>query len=220
MIYKKIFLYVLGLFVMSFGVNVSISALLGVSPVSSISYALALSFPISIGVTTILANVIFLFAQITLSKKFDFKYIIVQAFITIIFGTAMDVTSYFVQFLPEASNFALSLFYLLLSLPIVAIGLVFYLNAGLSLMPYDLLIYEISQRFNIPFSKVKIYGDFTSVILSLLICFVMIQSFGAIGIGTFIAAYLIGKILGLFMPLKKYINQWLAVPSKIEAKQN
>lgn len=194
---------------MSFGVNVSIHASLGVSPVSSLSYALALSFPLSIGVTTILANVIFLIAQMLISKRFDPKYIIVQAVITVIFGTTMDVTSALVQYFPEASNLVVSLGYLIISLPIVAIGLVFYLNAGLSLMPYDMLIHEISQKYSLPFAKVKIYGDFINVIISLIISFIMIQSFGAIGIGTFIAAYSIGKILGLIMPLKRYLHIWV-----------
>lgn len=209
MIYKKIFLYILGLFVLSVGVNISIHAALGVSPVSSLSYALALSFPLSIGITTIIANVIFLIVQMLISKRFDPKYIVIQAVITVIFGITMDITSVLVNFLPVSSNLFLSLIYLFISLPIVAVGFMFYLHAGLSLMPYDMLIHEISQKSSIPFAKVKIYGDFISVIISLLICFIMIQSLGAIGLGTFIAAYAIGKTLALIMPFKKYLLNWL-----------
>ena len=53
--------------------------------------------------------------------------------------------------------------------------------------------------------------DVSTVIISLIICFILLGSWGSIGIGTIIAALFIGKILGLFMkyirePLLKWLN--------------
>ena len=53
---KRICLFVGGLFIMSLGVAFSITSTLGTTPISSISYALALITGIDIGITTFIFN--------------------------------------------------------------------------------------------------------------------------------------------------------------------
>lgn len=56
--WKRVTVYVLGLFFLALGVSISIKADLGVSPVSSLAYAIALTVGLSVGITTILANIL------------------------------------------------------------------------------------------------------------------------------------------------------------------
>ena len=79
-------------------------------------------------------------------------------------------------------------------------------------MPYDELTYVISEKFNMKFSKAKITIDITNVSAAGLICIISIQSLGAIGIGTLVAAYFVGKILELLLkhfqnPLENWLNK-------------
>ena len=75
---KRLTLYIIGLFLLSLGVSFSIQASLGVSPVSSLAYAISLTSGLSIGMTTVLANILFIGVQILLNKRIDLREFAVQ----------------------------------------------------------------------------------------------------------------------------------------------
>ena len=207
---KRLVLYIGGLFFLTLGVSLSIQAGLGVSPVSSLAYALVLTSGISIGITTVLANILFIIGQIIISKRIDFKDFLLQLIISIVFGFFMNTTLFLVQLLPAPESIVLRCVYLVISLFVVASGLVGYFTAKLPLMPYDALTYAISERFKLKFSTAKITGDLLNVLVSTLLGLVFIQSFGSIGVGTLVAAYFIGKILGwLILHYQLPLQQWV-----------
>ena len=111
----------------------------------------------------------------------------------------MEATLFIVQLFPTPETIVVRLYYLIISLFVVAVGLLGYFTAKLPLMPYDALTYVISERFKMKFSKAKISGDLINVCVAGAVCLIFIQSLGSIGIGTLIAAYFIGKILGWMM---------------------
>ncbi|MCM3671340.1 DUF6198 family protein [Mesobacillus maritimus] len=207
---KRLILYVVGLFCLSLGVSLSIQAGLGVSPVSSLAYAISLTGGLSIGLTTILANVLFIVIQILLNKRFEFQDFSVQLVVSFLFGFFMDATLFLVQLFPAPETMIVRSLFLVVSLFVVAFGLLGYFTAKLPLMPYDALTYVISEKFKLKFSKAKINSDLINVAVAGAICLIFIQSFGSIGIGTLVAAYFIGKILGWLMPLyQKPLHQWV-----------
>ena len=61
---KRLMLYVAGLFLLALGSTFSIIADLGVSPVTSLAYALALTTGLSVGIMTVVANVIYIIFQV------------------------------------------------------------------------------------------------------------------------------------------------------------
>jgi uncharacterized protein len=196
---KRLFIYIFGLFLLALGATFSILAGIGVSPVTSLPYALALITPYSVGVTTIIANICFIFVQAIILKEIRIKNYFLQLLITFVFGFFMDFTIWLTNSLPDANSIWLIILYIIISLVIVACGLLFYFTAGLPTMPYDSLTHVIANKWNMKFSKAKITSDLLNVVLSLALCIIFIHSFGAIGIGTFIAAYGIGKIVGVFL---------------------
>lgn len=204
---------------MTLGVSLSIQAGLGVSPVSSLAYALVLTSGLSIGITTVLANILFILVQIILSKRLDIKDFILQLIISIVFGFFMDATLFLVQLLPAPESIVLRCVYLIISLFVVSAGLIGYFTAKLPLMPYDALTYVISEQFKIKFSKAKIMGDLVNVFVAATMGLVFLQSFGAIGIGTIVAAYFIGKILGwMISHFQEPLQQWVSQNEKVFSK--
>ena len=193
---KRLVIYVLGLFCMSFGVSLSIQAGLGVSPVSSLAYASALTTGLSVGATTVLANVLFIVIQVILNKRIELNDFAVQLIVSVLFGFFMDVTLLIVQLFPTPETIFARIVFLIVSLFVVAAGLISYFTAKLPLMPYDALTNVIREKFNLKFSKAKISSDLINVCVAGAICLIFIQSLGSIGIGTLIAAYFIGKIVG------------------------
>ncbi len=216
---KRLTLYIGGLFFLTLGVSLSIQAGLGVSPVSSLAYALVLTSGLSIGITTVLANILFILVQIILSKRLDIKDFILQLIISIVFGFFMDATLFLVQLLPAPESIVLRCVYLIISLFVVSAGLIGYFTAKLPLMPYDALTYVISEQFKIKFSKAKIIGDLVNVFVAATMGLVFLQSFGAIGIGTIVAAYFIGKILGwMISHFQEPLQQWVSQNEKVFSK--
>ena len=122
----------------------------------------------------------------------------------------MDATLFIVQLLPTPETIFVRCVYLIISLFVVSVGLLGYFTAKLPLMPYDALTYAISERFNWKFSKAKISSDLINVCVAGAICLIFIQSLGSIGIGTLVAAYFIGKILGWMMKhYQQPLQQWV-----------
>ena len=216
---KRLTLYIGGLFFLTLGVSLSIQAGLGVSPVSSLAYALVLTSGLSIGITTVLANILFILVQIILSKRLDIKDFILQLILSIVFGFFMDATLFLVQLLPaQCYSYKWKLIEATKS-AVVSAGLIGYFTAKLPLMPYDALTYVISEQFKIKFSKAKIIGDLVNVFVAATMGLVFLQSFGAIGIGTIVAAYFIGKILGwMISHFQEPLQQWVSQNEKVFSK--
>lgn len=207
---KRLTLYVSGLFLLSLGVSLSIQASLGVSPVSSLAYAFSLTAGLSIGITTVLANLLFIIIQIILNKKIELREFSVQLLIVFLFGFFMDITLSLVQLLPAPETLLSRITFLAISLYVVSAGLLIYFAAKLPLMPYDALTYVVSERFKMKFSNAKITSDLLNVVVAASIGLIFIQSFGSIGIGTLAAAYFIGKILGRLMPhFQEPLQNWI-----------
>lgn len=199
---KRVVFYLIGLFILTSGISLSIYANLGVSPGSVFPYALTLATGISVGIMTIFTNMGFIFIQWILTKKFNLQSYILQMVLAFLFGFFTDLTLWLVRhILPAPESLLLATTYLLLSLFIVAVGLLFYVNTGLLMMPYDTLIAVVSKTFHMDFSKAKVICDLINVIVSLIFCLIVLQNFGSVGFGTLIAAIFIGKILGVYMKL-------------------
>lgn len=206
---KRLLIYVLGLFFLSLGVSLSIIAGYGVSPVSSLAYAGALTIGLSVGVTTVMANVLYIIVQVIFSKRRELNEFAGQFIISFLFGFFMDATLLLAQLLPTPETILVRIAYLIISLFVVAIGLLGYTTAKLPLMPYDALTYVISEKFKLKFGKAKILSDLTNVGVAGVICLIFIGSLGSIGVGTLIAAYFIGKILGWIIPrYQQHLKEW------------
>lgn len=203
---KRVLLYIVGLFMLSFGVSLSIYANLGVSPVSSLAYGIALISGISVGVTTIFTHIVYIIVQIIITKRVDMKYAFIQLIIAFLFGSFVNATmSIITVVLPIASTSLIQWLYLISSLFLVSCGLFIYSNAEFTLMPYDELTKVISTTYKMPFGKAKIIGDVTNVVIATIMCVGLLKSLGSIGIGTIVAALAIGKILGVIV--KKFQPQ-------------
>ena len=124
---KRLVLYVVGLFLLALGSTLSIIANIGVSPVTSLAYALALTTGLSVGIMTVVANFIYIIFQVIFLKEIKWKNFSIQLMITFLFGSFMDVTIWLTKPLPEADSIWLIVVYFVLGVVLVAFALLFYL---------------------------------------------------------------------------------------------
>ncbi len=191
--------YLLGLFIMTVGVALSVKSNLGVSPVSSIPYTMTCVWGIEMGNATIIFHCALVLIQLLILRKKFSPLILLQIPVGIIFGKFTTFCNYLAAFFPTPENIVLRLALSLVSCFIVAFGIFWYVPVNLIPLAGEGCMGAISEMAKIEFAKVKIAFDCTMVIVSCATCLIALKNFGSVGIGTVIAAVLVGAILGLMV---------------------
>ncbi len=188
--------YIIGLFIMTAGIAVSVKSNLGVSPVSSIPYTITCIFGMEMGNATILFHAALVLLQIILLRKRFMWINLFQIAVGIVFGKFTTLCNSLVAFLPTPDNIAIRAGMLLVSVVLIAVGIFFYLPANIMPLAGEGAMQAVSDVTRIEFSRVKIGFDVSMVVVSLIACVVAIHSMESVGIGTIAAAFLVGAVLG------------------------
>ena len=193
---KRIGSFVIGLFIMSLGVAFSIVSTLGTTPISSISYSLALITNINIGITTFIFNAALIFIQmIILRSKFRKKRLL-QFINCVLFGYFTDLALYLVSFIPFDNSIMMCVLFLVISIILTAFGIFVYMPANIAPLPGEGCVEAVAIVTDWRFSTIKIGFDATMVIVSLIMCGLWYTNiFGAVNVGTIISAFMVGFTL-------------------------
>lgn len=193
---KRICLFVGGLFIMSIGVAFSITSTLGTTPISSISYALALITGIDIGITTFLFNAALILMQFLILRSRFQKKRLLQLINCVLFGYFTDLALYLVSFIHFDGSFLMCAGYLIISIFLIAFGIFVYMPANIAPLPGEGCVEAIAIVTDWRFSTIKIAFDATMVSIALLMCALWYTNvFGAVYIGTIISAFFVGFTL-------------------------
>ena len=194
-------LYLMGLFIMTLGVSMSVKSNLGVSPVSSIPYTITCITGLEMGKATIVFHIVLVVLQILILRgAFQIKNLL-QVVVGVVFGYFTTFSNYLFSFLPTTDNMVIRLGMMLVSTVLIAIGIFFYLPSDIVPLAGEGAMKAISDKTNIVFNKVKIGFDISMVVISLIACLTVLRQFGSVGIGTVIAAVLVGAVLGVLTKL-------------------
>lgn len=188
----RLLFYLGGLIIMTLGVAVSVKSDLGVTPISSIPYTMTVVTGMDLGIATMIFSVIVVLLQILLLRK-DYKPInLLQIPIGILFGAFLTVGGKVMNFFPDPANFTLRFIIMLISTVFVALGVFLYVPAGFVPLAPEGFLLSASRLTKIKFSTVKVVCDIAMVIISFVTCLATIHSLGSVGIGTIVAAVLVG----------------------------
>lgn len=192
----RIPMYFVGLFIMTIGIALSVKSNLGVSPVSSIPYTMTCVWGIEMGKATIIFHAALVLIQMLILRK-RFKPInLLQVVVGIVFGYFTTFCNYLATYLPSTDNMVMRIVLMLVSTVFIAVGIFFYLPADLIPLAGEGVMQAVSDVTKIEFSKVKIGFDCSMVVISVITCLICIHSLGSVGVGTVIAAFLVGFNLG------------------------
>lgn len=192
----RIPMYFVGLFIMTIGIALSVKSNLGVSPVSSIPYTMTCVWGIEMGKATIIFHAALVLIQILILRK-RFKPInLLQIVVGIVFGYFTTFCNYLATYLPSTDNMVMRIVLMLVSTVFIAVGIFFYLPADLIPLAGEGVMQAVSDVTKIEFPKVKIGFDCSMVVISVITCLICIHSLGSVGVGTVIAAFLVGFNLG------------------------
>ena len=189
-------MFVVGLFIMSLGVAFSIVSTLGTTPISSISYSLALITNINIGITTVIFNVTLIVIQFLILRSAFHKKRLLQLINCVLFGYFTDLALYIVSFIPFDGSVPVMIVFLAVSIFLIAFGIFIYMPANIAPLPGEGCVESVAIVTNWRFSTIKIGFDASMVIVSLVMCGLWYTNIlGAVNVGTVISAFLVGFTL-------------------------
>ena len=193
---KRIFCFVFGLFVMSLGVAFSIKSTFGTTPISSISYSLALCTGIDIGVTTFIFNAALIFVQmIILRSRFKPKRLL-QFINCLVFSYFTDVALYIVYGLNIPDTLPVNIVLIFVSIFLTALGIFIYMPANIAPLPGEGCVESVAIVTDWRFSSIKIAFDTIMVVISIVMCYFFYTTpWGSVNIGTVISAFMVGFTL-------------------------
>lgn len=213
----RIPMYLLGLFILTIGIAISVKSDLGVSPLSSVPYTMTCVWGIEMGKATIIFHCVLVLLQLLLlGKKFNPANFF-QILAGIIFGYFTTFCNYLVSFIPTPDSMIWKMILMLISTILVAIGIFFYIPTNVMSLAGEGIVEAISIVTKLKFSNVKIILDSVMVLISGITCFAALRTFESVGIGTLIAALLVGAELGYITKLfGKWRNELLQITNSIK----
>ena len=189
----RIIIFTLGLFIMAFGVSLSVKANLGISPISCVPYVYSCKFPLTLGQITILFNAVLIMLQMILLRR-NYRLILVQLPFVFVLGLFIDLTMYMISNL-YIPNYVWQVALCLLSCIAIAFGVFLEVKAKLIYLPGEGLAMAISDIFKKEFGKAKIGVDVSMVAVGIVSSFIFLHQIRGIGEGTIIAAVMVGCIV-------------------------
>ena len=209
---RRYFLFALALFVNTLGIAYITKAMLGTSPITSVTYVASMFTPLSMGQWTIVLNLLFILFELPLMTrkelKADWLTFTLQIPITVFFGTCIDFSMFLLSWLNPAT-YVSQILNLLVGCVILAVGIALEVKADAALMVGEYLVRAIARRFHKDFGYVKLGFDTTLVILACVMSFCFIGGLHGVREGTVVAALLVGPIVHFVTPYYRFIDPWL-----------
>ena len=205
---QKVGMYILGLFILAFGVALSINSRLGVSPVNSIPYIVGRIFDMDPGHWTTAMFVLFILLQMAILRR-DFKpFHVIQIIFAALFGFFLNFTLWLQGGFQIPTYFG-QMAMLLMSIVLIAMGLVLIISAKIVALPPEALCLAIASKIKgAKFHNVKIVVDSSLVLFALALSLLFLGGIDGIREGTVISAILIGKVIPLVRKALSPVFRW------------
>ena len=215
--FRRYLLFVASLFINAFGIAFITKALLGTSPITSVTYVLSLFTPFTMGIWTILLNLLFVvlepFLMTRRELREDLRMYLLQIPIAFCFGLFIDF-SMFMLFWLEPSAYVMKVTVLLVGCVILALGIALEVKANAAMMAGEYFVKTITRRFHGEFGYVKLGFDITLLTIACILSLVFLSDIQGVREGTVVSALLVGPIVHFVSPAYRIFDRWINTPIK------
>lgn len=179
----------------SLGVVLMLYSGSGISAISSVPYAFSLVFPkISLGTWTYIFQGLLVLSLMIMRKKFVAPYLF-SFLVGFEFSEMLDIHEMWINALPTALEYRVV--YFVISYLLICLGIALSNRCGLPIIPTDLFPRELTDITKIKYSKIKIGFDVTCLAITALMTCIILGHLDGLGIGTILAAFTMGKVIGM-----------------------
>ena len=195
---KRFLFMLIGLTVTALGLAVCVRADLGISPITTLAFALNKAFPtLTLGTYVFFQHIIFFILTVVLLRK-DFKpFQLLQLPCSFLFGYFVDFWEILLRNL-ALSGYAARVLLLLVGCVIVGLGFSLSFTSRVPLEANTAFLNAFSLRSGKPYSTLKTLTDVLIVVMAAVVGLVFLRTIVGIREGTVIAALIIGPIAGFF----------------------
>lgn len=211
-ILRRYLFFCVSLFVNAFGIAFITKALLGTSPITSVTYVLSMFTPMTIGQWTIALNLLFVLLELPFMNlkelKSDLRMFLLQIPISLCFGLFIDLSMNILYWL-DPHTYVYQIIALLVGCVILAAGITLEVKANVAMMAGEYFVRVISRRFRGEFGYVKLCFDITLVLIACLLSLCFMSGIYGVREGTVIAALLVGPIVHFITPYYHCLDKWI-----------
>lgn len=198
----------------SFGVVLMLYSGAGISAISSVPFAFSEVFSkISLGTWTYLFQGLLVLSLMVMRKKFVPSYLF-SFVVGFVFGELLDVHELWISVLPTALPFRF--LYFVISYVLICVGIAISNRCKLPIIPTDLFPRELADITKAGYPKIKIGFDVACLAVTAALTFFCLGHLEGLGIGTILAAFTMGKGVGIVGTLLDRHFRFVSVLSKRE----
>lgn len=217
---RRFILFAISLFINAFGIAFITKAMLGTSPITSVTYVLSMFTSWTMGQWTIAINILFVILELPFISikelKSDIKMFTLQIPIALCFGTFIDISMNMLFWLNPAEYIS-KIVFLLIGCIILAIGIALEVKTNAAMMAGEYLVRTISRHFNKEFGYVKLGLDITLLCTACVLSVCFMSGIYGVREGTVIAALAVGPIVHFVSPYYSFLDSWIKDTSIIES---
>lgn len=191
---RRVFVFLLGIFIMSLGVAATVRSQLGTAPITSFPTVLSFATPLSVGTWTILFNLAVLVIEVAVMWKRFPPIQLLQIPAMVLFGLFVDLSMALTWWL-QPGNYLVQWFWTAFGALLVAIGVYIEVQPRLTYLPPDGLVTAITIRTAWPFGRIKFFFDWTLVALSAVVSLLLLGGLYGVREGTVFAALVVGVLV-------------------------
>ena len=191
---------VIAVLVNSFGVVLMLYSGAGISAISSVPYAFSLAFPaLTLGTWTYLFQGVLVLSLMILRKRFVPQYLF-SFVVGFVFGELLDVHEAWINLLPL--TLPNCILYFAISYLLICIGIALSNRCGLPIIPTDLFPRELADITGAAYSNIQVSFDVICLAVTAGMTIFFLGHLDGLGIGTILAAFTMGKVIGV-------IGKWM-----------
>lgn len=207
--------FLLGIFVMSIGIALSVYALIGTTPISAIPLVVSYATPLSLGFYTVAINVVLFVVQILLLRRRFEPIQILQIPAAFVFGAACDLSVWLLRGLDGVAegNYLVQVLLSVAGSVVLGIGVWLQVTPRVLTLAGDGTAVALARVLKRPFSTMKILFDSTLVLIAVILSLIFFHELQGVREGTILAAWLVGYVVRL---LHRYVP-WPRILSRPDA---
>lgn len=184
----------------SLGVVLMLHSGSGISAISSVPYAFSEVFTkLSLGTWTYIFQGALVLSLMIMRKKFVPAYLF-SFVVGFAFSEMLNVHKAWVDTLP--ASIGERILYFVISYILICIGIALSNRCGLPIIPTDLFPRELSDITSVRYSRIKVSFDVICLAVTGVMTVFFLGHLDGLGIGTIMAAFTMGKVIG-------WIGEWM-----------
>lgn len=186
---------VVAVIINSFGVVLMLYSGSGISAISSVPFAFSEVLPqLSLGTWTYIFQGLLVLILMILQKRFVPQYLF-SFVVGFVFGKLLDLHELWINILP--TPLFMRVIYFVISYLLICFGIALSNRCCLPIIPTDLFPRDLSKITGVKYSKIKISFDVICLAVTAAMTGIFLRHIDGLGVGTVLAAFTMGKVVGL-----------------------